>query len=302
MKPAHEPVLVEEILEIFRNKKIEVFLDGTIGAGSHAKEILAAHPEIKKYIGLDQDMNAIALAEKNLFSWKDKVELIYGNFSKLTEFLKTIQIKCLDGCLFDIGVSSMQLDNKERGFSFRFDAPLDMRMDQNNPVTAKDIVNTFSEKKLSEIFWEFGEEWQGKKAAREIVNYRKIHKIETTKQLADLLQKTLRRRKNIHPATLVFQALRIYINDELENLKKGLLAGVDKLCSEGIFAAISFHSLEDRIVKNVFRDKAKKVKSKEGIVTQDFKVLTKKPIVPTIKEKKKNPRSRSSKLRAIKKM
>lgn len=292
----HIPVLLEEILKFLSDKKFSTFFDGTVGMGGHAEAILKGHPEIKKYLACDQDKDALRQAEKRLAPWKDKVEFIHGNFSHIQDYLKEKKIPCVDGVLFDVGVSSYQLDTETRGFSFMKKGPLDMRMDQTLPLTAETVVNEFPEKKLGEIFRDLGEERHWKLAAKAIIEARAKKRIETTWDLVEVLQRVLKRTRHLHPATLVFQALRIYVNDEIHALEKGLKAAIDKLCPDGMIGVISFHSMEDRIVKNQFRDlKANKKKAGE------LDLLTKKPVVPTMKEMRANPRSRSAKLRFAKK-
>jgi 16S rRNA (cytosine1402-N4)-methyltransferase len=205
----------------------------------------------------------------------------------LSEVLKGEKISCINGFLIDVGVSSMQLDQRERGFSFMGDAPLDMRMDPEGELTAERIVNRYSEAELSRIFFEFGEERRSRQVARAIVEARRKKRIRTTKELVEIIKPVATRGK-LHPATLVFQALRIVVNDELGQLEKGLKAAIQHTCPGGRIAAISFHSLEDRIVKNVFRDARGKVS-----------ILTKKPVGPTAEEMQENPRARSAKLRAV---
>ncbi len=278
----HVPVLVREVLQVFAGKTLSVFFDGTLGAGGHARAILEAHPEIERYIGCDRDPKAHELSAKNLVPWLGKVELVRGSYAE-----KVAEVEgCIDGFLLDIGVSSMQLRCEERGFSFKGDAPLDMRMDPEGELTAEAIVNRYSEEKLAHIFAEYGEERRARRIAKAIVEARKKKRVRTTGELVEII-KPVATRGRLHPATLVFQALRIAVNDELGQLEKGLDAAIQKLCPGGRIVVISFHSLEDRIVKNHFRDAKGKLK-----------VLTKKPMIPSAEEIRANPRSRSSKLRA----
>lgn len=279
---AHIPVLMREVLEIFADRKICTFFDGTLGAGGHAQAILQAHPEIERYIGCDRDPRAHELARVHLAPWLEKVEWIRGSYAE-----KVAEVKgSIDGFLIDIGVSSMQLDERERGFSFMGDAPLDMRMDPEGDLTAEAIVNRYSEKELARILFEFGEERRSRQVAKAIVEARRKRRIRTTKELVEII-KPFATRGKLNPATLTFQALRIAVNDELGQLERGLKAAISKLSPQGRMAVISFHSLEDRIVKNTLRD------AKEEIL-----VLTKKPIGPSVEEMRTNPRARSSKLRA----
>lgn len=283
----HEPVLVEEILEVFKDQKIRIFVDGTVGLGGHAKHILKNHPEIEEYIGIDQDEKALQMAEKNLCRWKDKVSFFYENFKDLDKVLKGRNV---DGFLFDIGISSMQLEKEERGFSFQKEGPLDMRMDVNNLLKAEDVVNSFSKKDLEEIFKKYAEEPKWKKAALAIIKNRPIF---STKKLAEILRKVCQRKRGIHPATRCFQGIRIFVNKELEALEIGLKKALTYLSLNRRMAVISFHSLEDRIVKNFFREEKKK---------KTVDLLFKKPQTASLKEIRKNRRARSAKLRAVEKI
>lgn len=287
---AHISVLLQEVLQIFEGMKLSVFFDGTLGAGGHARALLEAHPEIERYIGCDRDPKALAIARKVLEPWGEKVELVRGDYADLPRALKEKKVPSIDGFLIDVGVSSMQLDERERGFSFLGDAPLDMRMDPEGDLTAAEIVNRYSEKELARIFFEYGEERRSRQVARAIVEARKKKKFRTTAELVQVIKPVATKGK-LHPATLVFQALRIVVNDELGQLQRGIAAAMERLSPGGRMAVISFHSLEDRIVKNAFRDA-------KGIL----KILTKKPIGPTAKEMRENPRSRSAKLRAVEKV
>lgn len=286
---SHIPVLLEEVLQAFEGKSLKVFFEGTVGAGNHAKAILEAHPEIEKYLACDRDASALEIAKKNLQPWWEKVEWIHGPFGQAARYLEERKIPSIDAFFIDIGVSSMQFDEGSRGFSFRTDAPLDMRMDVDLAVTAETLVNELPEVELARIFFEYGEEFRSRAAAKAIVAARKKRRIETTFQLVDILNPVLRKGK-IHPATKVFQALRIAVNDELGQLKQGLDAAIDRLAVGGILAVITFHSLEDRIVKWRFREEER------------LKILTKKPLEASREETKKNPRARSAKLRVAEKV
>jgi 16S rRNA (cytosine1402-N4)-methyltransferase len=295
----HIPVLLEEVLASFSQKKLKVFFDGTLGLGGHARAILEAHPEIETYIGCDQDENALSLAKENLQMWKDKIVFVHKNFSKIDTILDQLKIPCVDGFLCDIGVSSMQLDQGERGFSFSKSGPLDMRMDQSNGISAKEVVNTYSEVNLGKIIKEYGEERHWKIISKLIVEHRKEKPFETTDDLAGLIQRNVRKtKKHLHSATLVFQALRIYVNDELGVLKTFLKKSLDALCEEAIGAMISFHSLEDRIVKEFIKDQVIK-DPVTGQKQEKLKSLTRKPVTASQGEKDENPRARSAKLRAF---
>lgn len=282
----HIPVLLGEVLEVFEGIEILQFFDGTLGAGGHAKAILEAHPEIERYIACDQDPRAHEIAKDVLAPWKDKVEFIHGKYA--TEIEK---VDCLlNGFLIDVGVSSMQLDEGFRGFSFKEDAPLDMRMDPEGRLTAEEVVNRYSEKELARIIFEYGEERRSRKVASAIVEARRKKRIRTTGELVEII-KPFATKGKLHPATLTFQALRIEVNDELGQLEKGLQRAAEKLADGGRLAVISFHSLEDRIAKNVIRD-----------ARGSLKILTKKPLEASQEEISRNPRARSAKLRAAEKI
>jgi 16S rRNA (cytosine1402-N4)-methyltransferase len=286
----HIPVLYNEVLENLQPERGGVFLDATLGLGGHAKGLVerAGKKSIKLY-GLDQDPEALRLAADAVPS----AILIQGNFGDLADIAEEHDIPKLNGVLMDIGVSSMQIDTADRGFSFMQDGPLDMRMDPENTVTAATIVNTWIEFKLANLFFQYGEERLSRKIAREIVGRRKKKRFETTKDLADFivgLYPPALRNKYPHPATRVFQALRIEVNRELDVLESGITASFDLLAPGGRLAVITFHSLEDRIVKHMFRQAEAEGKGK---------VLTKKPITAGEDELRENPRSRSAKLRVF---
>ncbi|WP_194844212.1 16S rRNA (cytosine(1402)-N(4))-methyltransferase RsmH [Candidatus Clavichlamydia salmonicola] len=284
----HIPVLKEDFLSFFSSKEVNSFFDGTLGAGGHAKALLEGHSELTDFVGVDQDSAALELAKNNLISFTPYLRLIHNSFNCIADIGKETPF---DGILLDLGFSSMQMDQPERGFSFRKDGKLDMRMDTSEGVTAEEVVNTFSERRLGEIFRDYGEEPLWKRAAAAIVSVRKKHRITTTLELGQVLRHifpTWRLRKNIHPFTLIFQALRIYVNDEIGALQRFLLEAPSYLKPQGRLAIISFHSLEDREVKNAFR----------RYQIEDLGViLTKKPIQASKEEIKMNARSRSAKMR-----
>lgn len=285
----HIAVLEKEVLEAFKNKNLKIFVDGTVGMGHHANALLEQHKEIEVYIGIDQDEEALKHAKVTLQQYGTKVALLHGNFREISTFVA----EKVDGILLDLGVSSMQLDLPDRGFSFQKDGPLDMRMDRNIRLTAKEMINRFSEKKLQEIFFQL-EVPAPREAARLLVQQRDKEPILTTKQLKDAMFDWTRRTSRKHnPMTLLFQALRIYVNDELGALEEALQKAFLLLNKDARLVVLSFHSLEDRIVKNFFRDKAKEKKAV---------VLTKKPVVPTEKEMQINRRSRSAKMRILEKI
>lgn len=299
----HASVLLQECLSAFSGKLLHVFVDGTLGAGGHSEAILAAHPEIVHFIGIDQDLEALAIAKKRL---GEKGTFIHGNFADLLKHLKDLHIEQVDGILVDLGVSSMQLDQKERGFSFMQEGPLDMRMDQEGLLMAADIVNHWEEEALADIIFQYGEEKQARKIARAICKERPFYRtLELAKCIAGHVK---RKRWDIHPATQTFQALRIAVNKELERLEQFLIAALQALKSGGRLAVITFHSLEDRIVKQRFVYEASDKESTSGIggvfLSKEprIKILTKKPIEASEEEVKLNPRSRSAKLRVIEKL
>jgi 16S rRNA (cytosine1402-N4)-methyltransferase len=299
----HSPVLLDEVCEIFEGSHLTTFIDGTVGAGGHAEMLLKNHPEIKHFFAFDQDPQALELAKLRLDPWKDKVTFIYDNFARFDA-----HVSSFDGMLLDLGVSSMQLDLPEKGFSFSKEGPLDMRMNPSQSLTAKEICNTWSEQDLARIFRDYGEEKRYKKAAFIICRARDREPIETTIQLKKLLEPHLYdKKKAINPVTLVFQALRIAVNNELGVVETVLPKALNALNPKGRLAIITFHSLEDRLVKQAFRQAASdKVNTrglggvfleKEPLVVD----LVKRPIVALDSEIAKNPRSRSAKLRAVEK-
>jgi 16S rRNA (cytosine1402-N4)-methyltransferase len=281
----------DDILEVFKDSRLHFFFDGTLGLGGHADSLLSSHDEISYYLGADQDINAINLSQERLKSYSLKLHLAHQNFFQaLDESDKTF-----DGFLFDLGISSMQIDTPERGFSFQKEGPLDMRMDQSQKISAYEIVNYASINELKDIFETLGEEPKAKIGAKLIVEARKKKKIETTLELVSVLKpmRLGKIRGKLHPATLVFQGLRLAVNQELDVLEKSLHLAFEKARDNALIAVITFHSLEDRIVKNMFRDK-----EKEG----GFKNVFKKPKVPDLKEVRFNPRASCAKLRVLKKV
>lgn len=309
----HTSVLLAEVLQAFSSVSLSVMVDGTLGAGGHAQALLEQHPEIQHYLGIDQDPHALVLAQARLKAWENKVLFRQGNFIDLTSFLKEEHLPSPNGILLDLGVSSMQFDDPSRGFSFRYDAPLDMRMDPDAEQTAADIINTYSEKELGYLFREYGEEKKWRAAAYAIVKARENKPIRTTFELKDILIPVLApvyRKQSIHPCTLIFQALRICVNRELEVLEQMLAEAIALLAPGGRLAVISFHSLEDRIVKKEMRLAASDKWETSGLggsglfkdKTPSIKLITKKPIEPSEEEIKINPRSRSAKLRVAEKL
>lgn len=284
----HVPVLLNEVIEYLNLKENKLIIDCTIGEGGHAKKILESLGPSGILLGIDQDQDALVAARERLAPFGKRVDLIWDNFINLEKILREKEMGKVGGILFDLGVSSLQLNRKERGFSFLREGPLDMRMNKAQRINASHLINKTSYKKLQNILYEFGEERWAKRIARAIVREREKTPVTTTTQLARIIERALPYRGRIHPATRTFLALRLRINGELENLREALPPTVDSLKKKGRICIISYHSLEDRIVKNSFRDFAHQGK---------LKILTKKPITPTIEEIRVNPRSRSAKLR-----
>ena len=283
----HIPVLLEEVLHNLVSVEDGLFVDATLGGGGHAYRILERYEHLR-IIGIDADDVALAIAKEALRGFKDRVTLVRGNFKTLKEILQGIGVSSIDGILFDLGTSTYQIMGK-RGFSFNDEEALDMRMDMRETFTAHDVVNRYRQDELANIIFEYGEEEKSRRIARAIVEARKKKPIDTAKELGDLVAKVKWRRGRIHPATKTFQAIRIETNHELENLKTGIESAIEMLNPKGRIGVISFHSLEDRMMKETFRN--------SPVLT----VLTKKPIRPERKEALANPRSRSAKLRIAEK-
>jgi len=292
--PLHVPVMVSEVVHYLEPCREGVFVDGTLGGGGHALAILEAL-EPTLYVGIDRDEEALKVAAEHLALYGDRVRLVHGLYSQVEGILEELGIEGVDAFLLDLGLSSLQLEGEGRGFSFQKEEPLDMRMDRRQELTAARVVNTYSQGELERIFREYGEERWAKKIARNIVDTRRKFAITTTTALAQVVEWSIPRKfhpKKIHPATRVFQALRIEVNKELEELEKGLEAGLEVLKPSGRFLVISFHSLEDGIVKRAFREW-----EREGL----GEVITKKPVTPSAEEVEENIRSRSGKLRVFQK-
>lgn len=287
----HIPVLLKEILEFLNFRPGRIYVDATVGEGGHAQAILERIYPGGKLIGIDLDKDALAVARKRLEKFGNSVVLVEGNFKDLDSILARLEIRRVEGMLFDLGISSFQLASG-RGFSFQEGGSLDMRLDKNSPFTASQLINTLPPQKLIHILHQYGEEYQAPEIAKEILRERKRSPIETVPHLVEIIKKVKKRRGRIHPATKVFQALRIAVNQELENLWTVLGKIPSLLTPGGRVAIISFHSLEDRMVKNSLRSW-----EKEGM-----KIITPKPVRPTFQDMKANPRSRSAKLRVAEKI
>lgn len=285
----HRPVLTREVAQFLNIKKHGLYIDTTVGAGGHAQIICSSGGKV---LGIDWDRQALKIAEQRLIACPDVV-LVWENFSKLVEVAAKYGFFPADGILFDLGVSSMQLETKERGFSFQKDSPLDMRMDpEHQGVKAADLLAVLSKKELYALFSQTTQKKLAWTVARAVEGTRRIKPIRTTGELVKTVEKVAVRRR-IHPATTIFLALRMAVNSELENLEKALPQAQKVLATGGRLVVISFHSGEDRIVKNFLKDREDK---------GTLKILTKKPIKPTDDEIRENPRSRSAKLRAAEKL
>ncbi len=301
--------MLQEVLRLLAPRPDGVYVDATVGAGGHAYEIAKRlEPGRGLLIGLDWDEEMLAHARERLAPFADRVRLLRRNFRELEAVLDELGVAQVDGVLFDLGVSSLHFDRPERGFSFRHPGPLDMRMDRRANKTAAEIVNKASREELAKIFKEYGEERWAARIAEAIVQTRERRRIETTDQLVEVVLGALparARRSRIHPATRVFQALRIAVNEELENLKHGLEAAFRRLKPGGVLVVISFHSLEDRIVKRFFRERAGKGSQPMGLPParsseKEAELLG--LFRPTPQEVAENPRARSAKLRALRKL
>jgi len=310
MKQEHIPVLLAEVVKYLNLKKGSVIIDCTLGGAGHAKAILRAIKPSGFLLGIDQDEMAINRAKKELSSFSQQIKLVKDSFTNLDEILMRDGFQKVDGVLFDLGVSSFQFDFPERGFSYRFDAPLDMRMDTSQKLTACDVVNTYSKDELTSLISQYGEEKWASRIASFVVETRRRRMIQTTFELVDIIKEAIpasARRKGGHPAKRTFQAIRIEVNGELDSLEKGLRSAIRWLKTGGRLVVISYQSLEDRIVKNIFKDYSKGcicppempicVCGRKPIT----KILTKKPIKPSEGEKERNPRSKSAKLRVAEK-
>ena len=288
----HEPVMVAEVLEHLAPARGGVFVDCTVGLGGHARALLEAGAS--RVIGLDRDPAALEHAGAALDAYGDRVALVHSDYRRLAEVLDARGIAAVDGVLADLGVSSMQLDAPGRGFSFRRDEPLDMRMDTSSGETAAEWIASVDERTLADVIYQYGEERHSRRVARTIVEGRTRAAIDTTGQLADLVRRAIPRKgySRIDPATRTFQAVRIWVNRELEGLDAFLGDAARRLAPGGRMAVITFHSLEDRIVKHTLR--AMQAEGEVGVT-----VRTKRPVVPSEAEVERNPRARSAKLRAI---
>ena len=287
----HVPVMSREVLEYLDPKAGGVFLDGTLGLAGHSRLMAEKVGDSGRLICLDRDESSLAKAKENLVSFHGQLNLIHSNFNEFDLVLKKLGVSQVDGMLFDLGISSFQLDNLQRGFSFKAEGPLDMRMDQTGSVSAENLVNELSEEDLADIIFQYGEERYSRRIARSIIQYRKHKRLSTAAELEEIIFTSVPlayRRQRIHPATRTFQALRIAVNKELDSLTALMEKFLDYLKIGGRIAVISFHSLEDRIVKEKFKDLSKK---------NEISLLFKKPLRPCEDEININPRARSARLR-----
>ena len=306
----HKPVLCKEVVELLDPQPGRIYVDGTVGLGGHSLALLDGQSDIR-LVGVDKDEKALEISRERLSTYGERVHLIHGSYCDTVEHLEALDIEEVDGFFVDLGLSSLQLDDPSRGFSFRLDGPLDMRMDMSQEKTASDLVNGASRDELVRILREYGQERFAVRIAGRIASARSTEPIKTTGRLAEIVRDAIPRKfhpRRIDPATRAFQALRIAVNDELENLKEGLEAGFSALKSGGVMAVISFHSLEDRMVKRFFRYKALDCVCPPDIPEcvcdkeVEAEILTRKPIRPSEAEMETNPRSRSAKLRACRRI
>ena len=301
----HRPVLVSESVELLAPRAGSLVVDGTCGGGGHTAEILRAGADV---VALDQDPDAIEFAKEKLADYGGRVTLCQANFREAGKVLDELGVVGIGGALLDLGVSSRQLENASRGFSVMRQGPLDMRMDPRRELTAATVVNSYSEEDLTRIFRELGEEPAARRIASQLVKLRKVTPFEDTMQLAKAIEKIVWRHGRRHPATQVFQALRMEVNDELGALEQGLRVLTARLERDGRIAVISFHSLEDRMVKNFFRDHSKEWLDRpewpepRRNPDYDLALVTSKPVEPSEEEQRVNPRSRSAKLRVAEKI
>lgn len=310
MEFKHISVLYNETLDSLNIKDGGTYVDGTLGGGGHSKGILQRAKNVH-LIGIDRDQEAIKAASERLKEFGEQVTIVNNNFSDIKQILKELNIERIDGAVLDLGVSSYQLDNAERGFSYMHDAKLDMRMNPNDKLSAYEVVNNYTKDELTQIFYEYGEEKWSSRVAEFIVERRKQKPVETTLELVDIIKAAIPKKVRVegsHPAKRIFQAIRIEVNNELGILKDAINDFVDILNPGGRIAVITFHSLEDRIIKKTFSELAMGcvcpkdfpicVCNKQPVV----KVIDKKPILPTDKEENENPRSKSAKLRTAEKI
>lgn len=291
----HIPVMLEEVINYLKLGPGKIIVDATIGTGGHSKGIIERIMPAGRLIGIDRDEDSLAVARQRLSGYS-ACEFVYGNFADIDEILKSLNIKKIDGVLFDLGFSSYQLEDPNRGFSFQNEGPLDMRFDRNSFVSAYDLINNLNKEELSAMLWTFGEERWHNRIAHFLVEERQKGTITTTRQLSDIVVKAIPhkyRHYRIHPATKTFQAVRIAVNRELETIGTGISKAIELLDRQARICVISFHSLEDRIVKLSFR---------KFSASGEIEIITPKPLTPKVEEMRENPSSRSSKLRVAERL
>ncbi len=291
--PLHIPVMLDEVIEYLKLAPGQTIVDATLGTGGHSLEILKRITPGGRLIGIDRDEDSLEICRQRLSEFKDSCEFVHANFSDLDQVLAGLGIESIDGIFFDLGISTYQLKDPQRGFSFQEDGPLDMRLDKSSYISAYDLVNNLNENEISHLLWSFGQERWHNRIAHLLVEERKVTPIATTRQLADLVVRAIPHRYRrsyyrIHPATRTFQAVRIAVNRELEILESAIKKAVAILKKQARICVISFHSLEDRVIKHTFR-----ALKADGIID----IITAKPLTPAASEIEKNPSSRSSKFR-----
>jgi len=311
MEFSHTPVLLEEVLKDLDVRPGGIYVDGTLGGAGHGAAVCGKLGPAGRFIGIDRDRDALAAAEKRLQGFPCRIDLVHDNFANVKEILARLDVAAIDGALLDLGVSSYQLDNAERGFSYMQDGPLDMRMDQDEEFTASDIVNEYDEEDLAEVIRKYGEERWASRIAKFIVEERKKESIRTSGKLVEVIKKAVpagARRDGPHPAKRTFQALRIEVNDELRILGQAVEDFLDVLAPGGRLCVITFHSLEDRIVKNVIARRLDPCTCPPDLPqcicgkVADIKKITRKPVTAGADELQSNPRARSAKLRSVEKL
>ncbi len=304
----HIPVLLEEVVQLLQPQPGHSFIDGTVGAGGHATAILQATAPNGRLLAFDKDAEAIAFARQQLSSFGDRTTFVQASYASMGQHAPHYNFTAVDGILLDLGLSSRQLDDSRRGFSFMREGPLDMRFDTAQEVTAADLINNLTAEELANIFWRYGEERHSRRLARAIVAQRQQVAFTTTTQLASFIAAETSGRQRVHPATRIFQALRIAVNDELVDVERGIKAAVSLLKPGGRMAVISFHSLEDRLVKQFFREQSKSCICPPDqpvctcTVQASLRLITRKVVVATPEEVATNPRSRSARLRVAEKV
>ncbi len=302
----HIPVLLNECIEGLNIKENGIYVDGTLGGAGHSFEIATNLKNTGTLIGIDRDEEAIKKAKDTLKDFKNVI-YVQDNHDNIKEILERLNIEKVDGILLDLGVSSYQIDEETRGFSYIKNSPLDMRMDKTQKLTAKEVVNTYSEQDLADIIYKYGEEKFSRQIARRICEYRKTKEIETTTELVQIIEKCVPKQNQGHPAKRTFQAIRIEVNNEIEPLYNTVINAIDSLKPGGRLCIITFHSLEDRAVKDAYKDSAGKCTCPPDLPycvcgnKSKGKIITKKPILPTEEEMKINSRSKSAKLRIFEK-